>query len=296
MHNGRQTSEDRSPTSISRRSFIRSGAAVGITPLLGGISSLQEAGGTNDLPPTRITVRIENVSTPETLDVAGGDSQAVLLSPGVYVVHSDLAPIFTPGLSDRGDGLEALAEDGDPTELARSLGEREGITETGTFTTPVDANSPGPIGPEEVYEFTVTALPHQHLSFVTMFVASNDLFYAPNESGLPLFDDTGKAAGKNINENRDIHLWDAGTEQNEPPGAGPNQPERQSGTDTGPSEAKPIVPVEETCGYRRYNYPSTRDVFNVNLAAERIIYSERNVTEAANETDGNTSTRRDSRR
>ena len=43
------------------------------------------------------------------------------LAPGVAVVHNMPAPLFTVGEPDRGEGLEALAEDGDNAALAAAL-------------------------------------------------------------------------------------------------------------------------------------------------------------------------------
>ena len=58
-------------------------------------------------------VRIQNVS-PES-DVP------TLFAPGVWVLHSEAGPLFTSGEADRDQGLEALAEDGNPTALAASF-------------------------------------------------------------------------------------------------------------------------------------------------------------------------------
>ena len=57
----------------------------------------------------KFTVRIRNVS--------GGRS----LSPGIALLHRDHAPVFLTNAPDRGLGLEALAEDGNPYPLATSL-------------------------------------------------------------------------------------------------------------------------------------------------------------------------------
>ena len=55
-------------------------------------------------------VRIENVS---------GDSDLPTpFAPGVWVLHSEPGPLFIEGEADKGYGLEALAEDGDPRDLA----------------------------------------------------------------------------------------------------------------------------------------------------------------------------------
>lgn len=42
-------------------------------------------------------------------------------APGIFVVHAGGEPLFTEGETDRGDGLEALAEDGNPAPLAATL-------------------------------------------------------------------------------------------------------------------------------------------------------------------------------
>ena len=110
------------------------------------------------------------------------------------MLHSEAGPLFTTGEEDRDEGLEALAEDGDPTALAASL-LAKGLT-SGNFDTPVCADSPRPLQSREFYEFEVTASPETpYLSFATMLVQSNDLFLAPVENGIALFDEDGKAIG-----------------------------------------------------------------------------------------------------
>ncbi|MCY3669173.1 MAG: spondin domain-containing protein, partial [Gemmatimonadetes bacterium] len=108
----------------------------------------------------QFTVRIENLGT--------------LLAPGAWVAQRGGEPFFTDGQPDRGAGLEALAEDGNPAELAASLYPNSGI-----FNTPVGADSPGPLTPGNAYEFTFVARPGDRLSFATMYVQSNDLFLSP---------------------------------------------------------------------------------------------------------------------
>ncbi len=86
----------------------------------------------------RVTVRhldgttfraiIENVSTEGTLVHSSGGSSAVPLTPPFWVVHTAAAPLFTNGQSDRGDGLELLAETGSPAALAAAIGARTGLT------------------------------------------------------------------------------------------------------------------------------------------------------------------------
>ncbi|MEM9024460.1 MAG: spondin domain-containing protein, partial [Bacteroidota bacterium] len=117
-------------------------------------------------------------------DYAADNSGVVSpLAPGVFAVHSSAAqPLFTTGMADRGQGLEALAEDGAADELGSALTAMADVTASGVFNTPHGSSAPGPLMPGSHYEFTFTALPGQHLSFATMFVQSNDLFYSPGQT------------------------------------------------------------------------------------------------------------------
>lgn len=56
-------------------------------------------------------------------NVSGSNGGATTgLAPGVAVVHDEhVSPLFTAGKPDRGAGLEALAEDGNPSQLLASL-------------------------------------------------------------------------------------------------------------------------------------------------------------------------------
>jgi hypothetical protein len=62
------------------------------------------------------------------------------------------------------------------------------ITDSGAFSVPVSASEPGPVLPGDAYEFTTYANAGQLLSFATMFVQTNDWFFAPNPEGIALFD------------------------------------------------------------------------------------------------------------
>src|SRR5262245_9011429 len=76
-----------------------------------------------------------------------------------------------------------------------------------------------------------------------MFAQSNDLFYAPREEGIGLFDASGKPVAGDITSQ--ILLWDAGTEVNEEPGLGPNQAPLQPAPNTGPAEHGVVRPISE---------------------------------------------------
>jgi hypothetical protein len=257
---------------------------------------------------TGFRVRIENVSTAMTLTTMGGAQLAAPLAPGVWVLHTADAPLFTSGSMDSGDGLEALAEDGDPSGLAAALDARTGLTvplspgvwlvhgdeaslftsdqpdaglglealaedgdpamlatmldgmmgvqSVGAFTTPDGASAPGVILPGGSYSFTITASTGDRLSLATMFVQSNDLFYAPQPTGITLFGMDGMAASGDVTAQ--LMLWDAGTEVNELPGVGLNQAPRQSGANTGTDENGNVRIASDA-----FTYPAVGDVIRV---------------------------------
>lgn len=170
------------------------------------------------------TVRIENVSSASTLPVA--DSVFVPLAPGAYVVHKTANALFTPG-GAASAGLEGLAEDGGGVTLATEVtGSAKGFFGT------------GPIGPAGTYEFSFDAVAGDALSFATMFVQSNDWFYAPDGAGIALFDGTTPISGDISDQ---LRIWDAGTEADELPGFGPNQAPRQAAPNTGAADENTAI-------------------------------------------------------
>ena len=113
---------------------------------------------------------------------------------------------------------------------------------SGSFDTPVGETEPGPAGMGMSYEFEFTAGPGALLSFATMMVHSNDFFFAPGPEGIALWDGHDQVTGDVTDQ---IMLWDAGTEINQEPGAGADQPVRQSGPDTGADDPNPLVRLAE---------------------------------------------------
>ena len=103
---------------------------------------------------------------------------------------------------------------------------------------PFDAAEAGPAFPGSGYEFVVPRSATS-LTFATMFVQSNDWFWAPEPSGLALLDVDGSPRSGDVTD--EIILWDAGTEIDQTPGEGPDQAPRQSGPNTGAADADPTV-------------------------------------------------------
>jgi hypothetical protein len=205
------------------------------------------------------TVRIENVSAGDALKLSNGKTEPVGVAPVLYVIHTNRAPLFTSGKPDRGKGLEALA--GPTGPLEESLKGQPGIVRVGSTDTPVGAGSSGDIWPGQAFEFKVTAKPGERLTIATMLAQSNDLFYAPREEGIALFDASGKPVAGDVTSQ--ILLWDAGTEVNEEPGLGPNQAPLQAAPNTGPAEHGVVRPIGEVKD--GFHYPTVAEVLRVTI-------------------------------
>ena len=183
------------------------------------------------------------------------------ITPVVWAVHDNMMEtgiFFTAGEADRGDGLEAVAEDGNPAALGEFVGM---YPASGVSPIPSGAEEAGPALPGSYYTFTFEAAPGENLSFVTMFVQSNDLFFAPGEAGIPLFDDMGAPMSGDVT--RYVDLWDAGTEVNEAPGEGANQPPRQAGANTGDDEMGTVIAVGDNMD--GFEYPVVPAVIRVTI-------------------------------
>lgn len=212
----------------------------------GLILSMTTLASANGAQPTKFTVRIENITKPDAFTASNGVRWSLAYSPGTAVVHMGNAPIFNAGVMDRGQGLEAQSEDGNPSKLAKSLKGSKGIRSVTVFNTPVGASGPGPITPGAAYETTVAAMPGDRLSLTLMMGQSNDWFYAPAESGIELFKD-GKAISGDITSQ--IVLWDVGTEVDQEAGIGADQGPRQKGPNTGKAENGVVKKVADGKSY-----------------------------------------------
>jgi len=212
----------------------------------GVILSVAGMASANGDQPTKFTVRIENTTKPDAFSASNGVKWSLAYSPGTAVVHTEKAPIFSAGEKDRGKGLEAQSEDGDPSMLAKSLKGAKSIKSVTVFNTPVGAKGPGPITPGAAYETTVSAMPGDKLSLTLMMGQSNDWFYAPAEAGIEMFKD-GKAISADITAQ--MILWDAGTEVDQEAGIGSDQGPRQKAPNTGKAENGVIKKVADGKSY-----------------------------------------------
>ena len=187
-------------------------------------------------------------------------------SPGVWVTHDEGdRPFFEEAAFDEGAGLEHIAEDGNPTDLAASLSAWAGAAATGVMDMPEGRAAKGPITPGLKYTFSFTASRGQSLSFATMLAATNDVFIAPADSGIALFDDQGTPLRGDIT-NR-LYLWDVGTEKNEQPALGPNTVTNQLTANTGKAEREAVKKLSDENG--GFDYPAVLEVLKVTIRSER---------------------------
>ncbi|MDX2086946.1 MAG: spondin domain-containing protein [Kofleriaceae bacterium] len=185
-----------------------------------GLEDLAEGGGAY---PISNTLRYERgIATP--------------LSAGVFVVHTEAAPLFTVGSADYGVGLEALAEDGNQVPLRDALAASPpaGVVATGELVTANGAAAPG-----EAFEVVVHAAPGDNLSFATMFGMSNDWFFATGPDGIALFNEEGSPRWGDVTS--EVVLYDLGTEIDEELDVGPNTAPQQLEPNTGRADSTTTV-------------------------------------------------------
>ncbi|HXG64204.1 MAG TPA: spondin domain-containing protein [Blastocatellia bacterium] len=241
---------------MKRRNLFLSLVAVAV--VLGTQLSIGASGNGKEI---RFKVRIENISSPDGQTAADGSKWPFALSPGMWVAHGKEVTLFKSGKPAPANGLEAQAEDGDPEGLIQSLNGHHDTKLHGFFNTPAGANGPGPIGPGGAYEFSFTATSKMKLSLILMFGQSNDLFYAPEEAGIELFDKKGNPISGDVTSK--IILWDAGTEVNQEPGVGPDQAPRQKARNTGAAENGMVRRAKDSPFYNK-----TGELFRVAITPE----------------------------
>ncbi len=88
------------------------------------------------------------------------------------------------------------------------------LVESGTFQ---GAGTPAVIFPGQSVTIHFSAAKGQALSFATMYGWSNDLFFAPENPGIKMYDTTGTPIQGDVSAQ--IKLWDNGTRINQAPGS-----------------------------------------------------------------------------
>ncbi|WP_448103566.1 spondin domain-containing protein [Pedobacter panaciterrae] len=93
------------------------------------------------------------------------------------------------------------------------------LVESGTFQ---GSGTPALILPGQSATITFYAAKGEALSFATMYGASNDLFFAPENPGILVYDQNGKPIEGDVSTQ--VKLWDNGTRSNQNPGSGVSHP------------------------------------------------------------------------
>ncbi len=119
----------------------------------------------------------------------------------------------------------------------------------------VQSGSFAAVAPGGSTTFTFHAARGERLMLASMYGYSNDLFFAPENPGIQLFDDAGVPYTGVIADA--VQLWDNGTRVNEQPGAGVSHP--------GVAQAGVVARVNgsDTEGHA---YPAASALFEVSLA------------------------------
>jgi hypothetical protein len=87
------------------------------------------------------------------------------------------------------------------------------LVESGTFK---GSGTPPVVFPGQSVSFSFSAAKNQRLTFATMYGWSNDLFFAPANPGIKLYNDDGTPITGDVSAQ--IKLWDNGTRVNQKPG------------------------------------------------------------------------------
>ncbi len=139
-----------------------------------------------------------------------------------------------------------------PTIIIENVLDSRPLVESGSF---MGEGTPPVIFPGQEISFSFYAGPGQFLSFATMYGWSNDLFFAPENPGIQLYEN-GVAIEGDISSQ--IKLWDNGTRKNQPPGMDvvhPGVPE------------EPVKAIKEVAGTDDYgnSYPAASEMMKLHL-------------------------------
>lgn len=163
------------------------------------------------------------------------------------------------GLSLTALFFSGCTDDHDPQPTAKTLTvenvlDSKPLVESGTFK---GDGTPPVILPGQSVSFSFSAAKNQRLTFATMYGWSNDLFFAPANPGIRLYDDNGTPITGDVSSQ--IKLWDNGTRVNAAPGMSLAHP------GTAEATARNIKEVSVTDDYGHSFLPAAQ-LMNVSLA------------------------------
>lgn len=221
---------------------------------------------------TTFRVEIENLSEAGLLDTTRADG-AMPLSQGVYAVYADDNPLFTVN-GEASSPLQLLAEDGiaAPDQTDAQIGQtllevaeqNLDVLSSGVITA-LDDGTPG-IAPGSTATITFQAEEGEELQIAMMLVQTNDWFLAFEDGGLPLFDTFGQPVEGDVTG--ELRIYDAGTEVDEQPGLGEDQPLNSGGElNVGDDESEPIAEASVRHGESDLFVPAVDQLVRVRVFA-----------------------------
>lgn len=244
----------------SRRQHLCTALVV----LLGPFFACSEETGT--APPStiqRILIRLENIAPAEGIINEFGAPYDPTFAPGAWAVHGPDTVLLALGASAT-PALETVAERGDPRPLRAEFEASGGTRSTGLAQALSEVDySAASLASGGSLEFVISARSEDRLTLAFMFIQTNDSIVATPEGGLSLFDAQGQLIVGNRAEALDY--WDVGTEQNEQPGFGENQPERQVSPDAGAPENGVVSRVVDNLDIRSHHYPALGTVLRLTM-------------------------------
>jgi len=181
-------------------------------------------------------------------------NSSTAISPPVWGVANAAVKPFLEG-RPASKPLEYLAELGNPWYFDNMLVQHEEICDHAVI-------GNGPLVPGKKVTFRVNAAAGDCLLMAFMYESSNDKFFSP-ELPIPLFNSTGSPVYADITNK--FVLWDAGTEIDEMPGSGPNQPANKQGIDDGWPENGVVTRAFNNFA-QGFIYSTPQQVFQVSLS------------------------------
>ena len=237
------------------------------TPFSPGVWAISYVAGGNPLLPAPIYTAGQNTANGLTNIAEAGDITALNtyissntgiftpLSPVLVVVYNGSAnPFYQTGENDRGQGLKALAQQGNADTLAAYLKTKAGVRSVYVLKDAVNnvllPKINGAAGGKVSQLLSVAA--GDKIAVATMYGFSNDWFFATTGSDI--------AATQKGDVSSLIGLFDDGTAINQYPGAGLTQ-FNLAGTPL--VESKPIAPVPNANGFN--TLPAFTSIIKVSL-------------------------------
>ena len=123
-------------------------------------------------------------------------------------------PVILISCSKDHPGMPATS---DHTITIENVLQSQPLVESGTFQQPGQLITPGASS-----SFTFSAAKGEAITFATMYGWSNDLFFAPANPGIKVYDGSGNPIEGDVSSQ--IKLWDNGTRINQHPGSSVNHP------------------------------------------------------------------------